>query len=106
MAEQDPSADALRNAFRDAKQRDIQKSRDALKESVCAFADDKRRLGWPPERVLVALKEHARAAGFRITPPSVPLIGQRTDMDMLLKDVVRWCIERYYSQSKSSDAES
>lgn len=106
MAEQqqDPTGTALRHAFQAAKQHDTPATRDALKQSVWAFADECRKVGWAPERVLIALKEHAKSVGFRITPRDVPRIGRIApkgpDTDVLFKQVVSWCIERYYKENR------
>jgi hypothetical protein len=68
----------------------------ALREHVCAVCDDLRSLGWPPERVIIGVKQLAREAGLR---PSVDLLrvgGTLNTHDAVLSNIVRWCIERYY----------
>jgi hypothetical protein len=63
---------------------------------VWRFVDDRKAAGWPPERVIIAVKQIARAAGIQpssfIADPVAPLTG----VDGFLVDMVGWCIHRYY----------
>ena len=67
-----------------------------LRDDVYAVVDDLQGAGWPPERVIIAVKQIARDAG--LTPSrsmssiKAPVVGR----DTVIVDIVRWCIERYY----------
>jgi hypothetical protein len=52
--------------------------------------------GWPPERVIVAVKAIARESG--LSPSSNLMIAhlKLDEQDDLLTSSVRWCIESYY----------
>src|SRR5947209_631295 len=68
----------------------------ALHEGVCAVVDDLKAAGWPPERVIIAVKQIAEDAGlspWRDLPSIQPPFKER---DALLIHMVRWCTERYY----------
>jgi hypothetical protein len=66
---------------------------------VFKYADELKSLGMPPERVIVAVKRVADAAGIRSTRRIAwrgePLAGR----DKLLVDMVVWCIEGYYTHA-------
>lgn len=68
----------------------------SLHDEVCAVVDELKAAGWPPERVLVAVKQIADEAGLR--PSAAVLSASRplTDRDTKLVQIVQWCIERYY----------
>lgn len=71
-----------------------------LKQRVCDYVDALRALGWPPERVIVALRRITAEAGIQ---PSahVTLVGQLTsDRDQLLVTIVKCCLERYSDPSQ------
>jgi hypothetical protein len=63
---------------------------------VFEYAGALKAIGMPPERVIVAVKRVADAAGIRSTRRiawrSEPLAGR----DKLLVDMVVWSIARYY----------
>jgi hypothetical protein len=71
-------------------------TRRALKATLCEYVDRLRDLGWPPERVIIAVKQLARDAGHyptsQVILPGVKLAAN----DTLLVEMVGWCIERYY----------
>lgn len=67
-----------------------------LQERVCAVVDDLRALGWPPERVIVAVKQVAEDAGVRGSRNVLRVSGGLTGADQILQNIVRWCIEHYY----------
>ena len=67
-----------------------------IKALVWDFVDDRKGAGWPPERVIVAVKQIARDAGLK---PSARLIRRDADLtapDDFLVAMVGWCIERYF----------
>jgi hypothetical protein len=81
------AAEALRHAFADAfpiARLLTAAERDRLRETVCAFVDELKRQGLPPERVIVELRSIADQARTGVLTES------------LIADAVRWCIERYY----------
>jgi hypothetical protein len=93
-----PEIIALREAYTayaHAAKRD-RPSASAIQVLVCAVVDVMKADGWPPERVVVAVKSIAREAGLS---PSASLMlrhMQLGEVDELLTSSVRWCIERYY----------
>jgi hypothetical protein len=73
-----------------------------LKERVCAVVDDLKVAGWPPERVIVAVKQVATDAGLS---PSRGVLNGATalnERDGFIVEMVRWCIERYYRHATPS----
>ena len=68
----------------------------AIHERVCPVVDDLKAAGWPPERIIVALKQIADDVGLntsrRLLVASTPL----QEHDAVVVGIVRWCIERYY----------
>ena len=75
-----------------------------IQRIVYSYADELKVLGLPPERVIVALKRVANEAGVYSTSRIVPSASQLEGKDKLLVDIVGWCIERYYSRPRRSDA--
>jgi hypothetical protein len=73
-----------------------------IRRLVWAYVDDRKAAGWPVERVLMAIKHMARAAGIK---PSTRVIKDEriTSTDVLLVEMVGWCIHRYYRPQQSSD---
>jgi Mg-chelatase subunit ChlD len=79
-------------------------NRTRIKDQVRAVVDDLRAAGWPPERVIVALKHTAYEAGLR--PTRFVVLSQHASIDEhdgLIVDIVRWCIEQYYELEQPSD---
>lgn len=70
-------------------------ARAALKNAVSDYAAGQRARGWPPERVIVALKQIAREAGLAPTF-YVTVEAHMSPTDQLLIDMVGWCIEAYF----------
>jgi hypothetical protein len=68
----------------------------ALYEKVCAVVDELKAAGWPPERVIVAVKRIADEAGVRPSKNVLSRGADITDDDALIVQMVKWCIERYY----------
>jgi hypothetical protein len=68
----------------------------AFQPLVCSVVDVMKEEGWPPERVIVAVKAIARDAG--LSPSSEVMLAHFSldELDDLLTSSVRWCIERYY----------
>jgi hypothetical protein len=66
-----------------------------LEDAVCAFVDEMKEQGQPPEAVLVAAKQAAADAG--LVPSSEQSLFLTNDhADHVLGEIVRWCIEEYY----------
>ena len=76
--------------------------REELRRNVHEFVDISKVKGAPVERVIVALKEIASAAGMRSTSDMVSLRAELTPRDRLLLDVVRWVVERYFDYQRPS----
>ena len=70
-----------------------------LRAQVRAVVDDLRALGWPAERIIIAVKEIAAEAGLRPSPHFTNPSPSATDQDDLLSRLVSWCIERYYQDA-------
>jgi hypothetical protein len=73
-------------------------TRVALRARVSRYVDETKRLGWTPQRVIVAVKQIAYDAGLSASPRVVgaPPAHAMTPTDRLLVDMVGWCIDRYY----------
>ena len=69
---------------------------DDLRERVCAVVEDLRALEWPPERVIIAVKQVAEDAGLRSSRRVLMVSGSLTPNDEVVQNLVRWCIEHYY----------
>jgi hypothetical protein len=69
---------------------------------LCEYVDAAKALGWTPERVLIDVKRIAREAGLRMTRNALRSGYRPTGVDLLLGDMVRWCIERYYAGAEMS----
>lgn len=95
------SADALRTALASLDPEHLDAAvRQELRTRVGAFVDQAHAAHWPPERVLVELKQLARAAGY--DSHSIQPDGDRQRRDEVMEDVVRWCIEYYYAPRPST----
>lgn len=71
-----------------------------LRQEVDAVVDEMRRLGWPPERVIVTLKGVCEEAGLHYSdrfPTSESEIGKRDGISVL---IIGWCIDRYYRSAE------
>jgi hypothetical protein len=68
---------------------------------VCEYVDAAKALGWPPERVLIDVKRIARDAGLRMTRNALRCGYRPTGVDLLLGDMVGWCIKRYYAGAET-----
>ena len=72
----------------------------ALRDDVCNVVDELKDLGWPPERVLIAIKQIAEDAG--VTQSHRVLLKNR-DLDArdgLVAKVMRWTVQCYYDASR------
>lgn len=97
MAELDKAA-ALQRRLREYPLNDTRATRDALRHDVYAYVDELRGHGWPPERVIVTVKQIARDAGVRKRGTLAASVSTEA-RGRLLVEIVGWCVERYYVSS-------
>lgn len=73
---------------------------EALRDTVCLAVDELRALSWPPERVIIAIKQVAEDAG--LTQSHRVLLKNRAldARDGLVARVIRWTVECYYDTSR------
>jgi len=68
-----------------------------LRDAVCDHVRELKRRGYPPERVLIAVKGLLAEAGVRKTgplaDPGSATLGPDTE---IVERVVAWCIEEYF----------
>jgi hypothetical protein len=68
-----------------------------LRDAVCDHVRELKRRGYPPERVLIAVKALLAEAGVRKTGPLADrgseTLGPETE---IVERVVAWCIEEYF----------
>ncbi len=69
--------------------------RQAFYEAVCLFADEVKALGWPPQRMIIALEEMAADRRAQADERD-SFDDQVSDIDELVADLVAWAVERYY----------
>jgi len=67
-----------------------------IQHLVWKFVDDRKAAGWPPERVIIAIKQIARDAGLRPSTIIVKRDAKPTTVDEFLVDLVGWSIDRYF----------
>ena len=72
-----------------------------LKDLVCTYVDDAKRLGWSPERVVFVLKTAACEAGLPVALP-MPFHPRFVTSDPRVIVMVRWCVKRYFERDESS----
>lgn len=94
------AGDALQQALRVTRMPPDSAEQRAIRELVFAFVDEQRRLGWPPERVIVGVKQLARDAGVRPSRVVIDRDVPVTPIDGLLIQMVQWCIDRYFSVTR------
>jgi hypothetical protein len=73
---------------------DADRQRD-LCQRVYDVVDELKGAGWPPERVIVAVKQLAAEAGLEPTR-GVLAASTLNEQDAVVVALVRWCVERYY----------
>jgi len=73
-------------------------SREEIEKSFDVFVDDARAAGWPPERLLIAIKlllaESTRAQ------PREKILRRYEKQKRFSQEVISHCIERYYGSAK------
>jgi hypothetical protein len=68
-----------------------------LRQQVFAVVDDLKRMDWPPERVIIAVKQIARDGGLSPSLQFVQAEASLSSGDAVLAKIVRWAIDRYYA---------
>ena len=69
-----------------------------IQRQVCAFADELKELGLPPERIILAVKRAANEAGIYSTIRISGFSRNLDGPDKLLADMAGWCIHQYYGE--------
>src|SRR5256885_13928428 len=67
-----------------------------LRDEVCDVVEELKKLGWPPERAIIAIKEIAEEAGLTQSQRVLLRNQELGARDALLAKLVRWTIECYY----------
>src|SRR5262249_16917372 len=68
-----------------------------LKDVVCTYVDDAKRLGWSPERVVFVLKTAAYSAGLPWRARwRFPRALSHRDPRVII--MVRWCVKHYFDR--------
>ena len=90
-----PAGQAVRaslKALADLNEAPSAEARETLKLRVFTAVAELKGMGWPIEQIIVRLKELTDEVGLRPYPDTLA-----PNRDAVVRDVVRWCIERYYS---------
>jgi hypothetical protein len=77
-----------------------------VRELVWTFVDNRKAAGWPPERIIVAIKQIVRDAGLHASTMVAKRGGRLTSVDDLLDEMVGWCIHRYFGNEQRRDSVS
>jgi hypothetical protein len=67
-----------------------------LRDEVCDVVEELKKLEWPPERTIIAIKEIAEEAGLTQSQRVLLRNQELGARDALLAKLVRWTIECYY----------
>jgi hypothetical protein len=73
-----------------------QRRQEELRHQVCSVVDHLREIGWPAERIIVALKQIAKEAGLAPSLSLTKFSDPLTDSDALLVRLVRWGIDHHF----------
>ena len=68
-----------------------------LREQVRAYVDTTKRLGWPPERIIVEVKQLAADAGLGSSWRRSQTARSAVGVDSLRVELVNWCIHCFYA---------
>jgi hypothetical protein len=63
---------------------------------VWDFVDDRKAVGWPPERIIVAVNQIAREAGLKPSTTVIKRDAQLPTVDNFLVEMIGWCFHRYF----------
>jgi hypothetical protein len=72
-----------------------------LRTLVYDVVDDLKDVGWPPERVIVALKLIVAEAGLRASPGVLAKDANLTEIDAVMLNLFAWSLERYFGDALS-----
>ena len=72
---------------------------EAIRARVGGVVDDLKAAGWPPERVIIAVKQIAADAGLSPSRSVLSATLPLNEYDAAIVNMVRWCIEQYYGVS-------
>jgi hypothetical protein len=67
-----------------------------LRLEVLAVVEHLRDSGWPPERIIIGLKQIARDAGLSPSMSLTRVGDPLTHADILLERIVRWGVDHYF----------
>jgi hypothetical protein len=67
-----------------------------LRLEVLAVVEHLRVSGWPPERIIIGLKQIARDAGLSPSMSLTRVGDPLTHADILVERIVRWGIDHYF----------
>jgi hypothetical protein len=95
----EPSAEALRGAFRAALGGRQASDVEQLRVAACEYVRELRVRGVSPESAVVAVKDVLRRALAGQTPTH----DSRREADVLLERVVTWCIAEYYRPEQGEE---
>jgi hypothetical protein len=95
MSERDGATRILMSVLHGCQTKSTRIARDQLRAAVIEYVAEMKSRGWPPERVLVNVKELAHEAGLRQGYLAIDDDGDPSSQ--LLTDIVAWCIEQYYA---------
>ena len=95
----EPSAEALRGAFRSALGGRQPADLERVRVAACEYVRDLRVRGVSPEAVVVSVKDILRRAIAGQTPTH----DSRREADMLVERIVTWCIGEYYRPERGEE---
>jgi hypothetical protein len=74
----------------------------AVKDAVCAYVDEMKRLGAAVERIIVDIKRMADLEGGPVhRAMSDKIRGDYAAARKLTEDAIKWCINHYYGTDAS-----
>ena len=73
---------------------------DTLRAEVCEVVYHLKAAGWPPERVIVAVKRIADDAGLRPSPGVLAAYRPLSEGDAILVQIVQWVIDDYFGDAE------
>jgi hypothetical protein len=97
MPDDGPVSHALRASFAQLAGDKAPASTETLHARLNEFVDAAKALGWPIERIIVAVKRLWVEAGVHASRHVVLTRSPLTETDRILMACVGWCIERYYA---------
>jgi hypothetical protein len=77
-----------------------------IRDRVCAAVIDLKALGWPPERVVVAIKQIAEDAGLSHTRGLFIVSSPLIEQNAVIMAIVRWAIVQYFASDAGTAEEN